>query len=237
MKRAISIGACLSLLPSLALAQAPAPDGGRPANEALDAHPAGVHIIDDTEPKAPLVPRAHDLLGKHVLVGGSVGPVWSLGKLASDVAAVRALSTGLSVHADVGFGLSRSVVLGAWGSFASYGDGDACDSCSGKSFAVGPYVRYHLSQGFRFDPWILAGAGYRQVSYDDSLGTKQTFSGVEWLRLELGADYYVFSGFGVGPYGSLGLSSYAKRPEGAGEARVNTELGAGLRFLLDLPGR
>src|SRR5687768_12998969 len=117
MKRAISIGACLSLLPSLALAQAPAPEGGQPANAALDPHPAGVHVVDDSEPKAPLVPRAHDLLGKHVLVGGSVGPVWSLGKLASDVAAVRALSTGLSIHADVGIGVSRSVALGAWGSF------------------------------------------------------------------------------------------------------------------------
>ena len=237
MKRAIPVGACLSLLSSLALAQAPAPKGAQTADAALDPHPAGVHIVDDSEPKAPLVPRANDLLGKHVIVGASVGPVWTLGKLASDVAAVRSLSTGVAVHADAGFGVSRSVTLGAWGSFASYGDGDACNACSGKSFAVGPYVRYHLSQGFRFDPWILAGAGYRQVSYDDSLGAKQKFSGVEWLRLELGADYYVFSGFGVGPYGSLGLSSYSKRPEDAGEARVNTELSAGLRLMLDFPGR
>lgn len=236
MKRAISIGACLSLLPSLALAQSPAPEGATPVDAALDPHPAGVHIIDDAEPKTPLVPRANDLLGRHVLVGAAVGPVWTLGKLASDVAAVRALSTGVNVHADVGVGLSRSVALGVWGSFASYSDGDSCDSCSGKSFAVGPYVRYHLIQGLRFDPWLSAGAGYRQVSYDEP-GTTSTFSGIEWLRLELGADYYVFSGFGLGPYGSLGLSSYTKRPEGAGDARVNTELSAGLRFLLDLPGR
>ncbi len=237
MKRAISIGACLSLLPTLALAQSPAPEGAKAADAALDPHPTGVHIVDDAELKTPLVPRANDLLGRHVLVGAAVGPVWTLGKLASDVAAVRALSTGVNVHADVGFGVSRSVALGVWGSLASYGDGDSCDSCSGKSFAVGPYVRYHLSQGLRFDPWLSAGAGYRQVSFDDGGGASQTFSGVEWLRFELGADYYVFSGFGFGPYGSLGLSSYSKRPEGSGDARVNTELSAGLRFLLDLPGR
>jgi hypothetical protein len=236
MKRAISIGACLFLLPSLALAQSPAPEGAKPADAALDPHPAGVHIVDDAEPKTPLVPRANDLLGRHVLVGAAVGPVWTLGKLASDVAAVRALRTGVNVQADVGFGVSRSVALGVWGSFASYGDGDACDACSGKSFAVGPYVRYHLSQGLRFDPWLLVGAGYRQISFEQD-GAPQTFSGVEWLRLELGADYYMFSGFGVGPYGSLALSSYSTRPEGAGEARVNTELSAGIRFLLDLPGR
>jgi hypothetical protein len=236
MKRAISVGAALLLLPSLALAQSPSPDAAKSADAALDARPPGVHVVDDTEPQTPLVPRANDLLGRHVLIGGAVGPVWSLGKLAGDVAAVRGLSTGVGVHADVGFGLSRSVALGVWGSFASYGDGDSCDSCAAKSFAVGPYVRYHLSQGLRFDPWLSAAVGYRQVSYE-ALGTTNTYSGAEWLRFELGADYYLFSGLGLGPYGSLGLSSYSKRPEGTSGASVNTELSAGLRFLLDLPGR
>jgi hypothetical protein len=236
MKRAISIGVRLLLLPSLALARSPLESGAQSAEASLDPRAPGVHVVDDDEPKAPLVPRAADVLGKHVLVGGAIGPTWSLGKLAGDVAAVRGLSTGIGLHADAGIGLSRYVTLGVWGSFASYGDGDACDSCSGKSFAVGPFIRYHLSQGLRFDPWILAGAGYRQVSYDQQ-DTTNTFSGAEWLRLELGADYYVFSGLGVGPYASLGLSSYSKRPAGTNDASVNTELSAGIRFLVDLPGR
>jgi hypothetical protein len=233
MKRAFPLGVGLLLVPSLAFAQAPASTS---AETALDPHPPGVHVIDDDEPELPLVPRAKDLLAHHVLVGAAVGPTWSLGKLSSDVAAVRGLGTGLGLRADLGFGVSRSVVLGVWGAFASYGDGDDCQDCSGKALAVGPFVRYHLSQGLRFDPWLMAGAGYRQVTFETD-GVKSKFSGLEWLRLEMGADYYLFSGLGFGPYGALGLSSYTTRPDGSGDARVNTELSVGLRFLLDVPGR
>lgn len=238
MKRALLTGLGTLLLPALALAQT-APGTPAPAQAALDpAAPPSVHIIDDDEPKAPLVPRAPDLLGSHVLVGAALGPAWSLGKLGSSEAAVRGLGTGLGFRADAGIGVSRSVALGLWGSFATYTDGDRCDSsCSGRAFSVGPFVRYHLSQGLRFDPWLTLGGGYRQLSYTGEAGAKQKFSGLEWLHFELGADYYLFSGLGLGPYGALSLSSYSKRPSGAGDAAVNTELSVGLRFLLDLPGR
>ena len=75
------------------------------------------------------------------------------------------------------------------------------------------------------------------ISFDGVEGPRQKFSGVEWLHLELGADYYAFSGLGLGPYGALGLSSYTKRPDAAGSAAVNVDLSVGLRVLLDLPGR
>jgi hypothetical protein len=244
MNRALVIAASLACWPSLALAQA-APSVA--ATDPAAAAPAGVHIVDDAEPKAPLVPRARDLLGGHVLVGAAVGPTWSLGKLGSDLAAVRGLGTGIGLSADAGVGLSRSVLLGVWGSFNRYANGDACGTCDGLAFAVGPFVRYHLSQGLRFDPWLSLGGGYRQVRFeqDGMLSgpppaqppTTAKFSGFEWLRFQLGADYYAWSGLGLGPYGSLSLSSYSKRPASAGEAAVNTELSVGLRFLLDLPGR
>jgi hypothetical protein len=238
MKRALLIGAGTLLFPTLALAQG-APAGEPHGQAGLDpnAAPVGVHVVDDAEPKTPLVPRAPDLLGSHVLIGAAVGPAWSLGKLGSSLAAVRGLGTGLSFQADAGFGLSRTVVLGAWGSFAKYGDGDRCaGACSGQAFAVGPFVRYHLSQGLRFDPWFTLGAGYRQVTFDDQ-GAQQKFSGPEWLHFQLGADYYVFSGLGFGPYAALDLSSYTTRPSGSGNAAVNTELSVGVRLLFDLPGR
>jgi hypothetical protein len=238
MKRALTLGLGTLLFPTLALAQAtPGAAAAAPAQAGVDPTvPSTVHLVDDSEPRAPVVPRAADLLGSHVLVGAALGPAWSLGKLGSNEAAVRGLGTGLAFRADAGLGVSRSVALGVWGSFATYTDGDRCgSSCSGKAFAVGPFVRYHLSQGLRFDPWLTLGGGYRQLSYES--GPKQKFAGVEWLHFELGADYYAFSGFGLGPYGALSLSSYSTRPAGAGSAAVNTELSVGLRFLLDLPGR
>jgi hypothetical protein len=245
MNRALVIAASLACWPSLALAQATPPVA---VTDPAAAAPIGVHIVDDVEPKAPLVPRAKDLLGGHVLVGAAVGPTWSLGKLGSDLAAVRGLGTGIGLRADAGVGLSRSVLLGVWGQFNRYRNGDACGTCDGLAFAVGPFVRYHLSQGLRFDPWLSLGGGYRQLRFEQdgvvpAAGppalppSTAKFSGIEWLRFELGADYYVWSGLGLGPYGSVSLSSYTKRPANAGDAAVNTELSVGLRFLLDVPGR
>jgi hypothetical protein len=236
MKTALLASAGVLLLPALALAESPAATGAAEAR--AEGVPPGMTLIRDEEPQTPLVPRAKDLLGSHVLVGAALGPVWSLGRFDSQTTAARGFATGLGFQADAGFGLSRTISVGAWASYAMYADGSGCDDCAGRSFAIGPFVRYHLSQGLRFDPWLSAGLGYRQLSFlDDLRASKQKYSGMEWLRLDLGADYYVFSGFGIGPYGTLALSSYSTRPAGTGDARVNTELSAGLRLLLDLPGR
>jgi len=241
MKRAQLIGVGLLLGHAPALAQSlPQSDAAKSVQAGLDpdAPPPTVHVVDEVEPKRPEVAPAKDLLGAHVLIGAGVSPSWSLGRLSSDVSASEGLGTGFGAHLDAGIGLSRYVAVGLFGSFAGYTRGDSCGtSCSGRALSIGPFVRYHLSQGLRFDPWLSLGAGYRQLSFESASGQRQKFSGVEWLRLELGADYYAFSGFAVGPYGALGLSSYNQRPAGAGSASVNTELSVGLRVLLDLPGR
>lgn len=228
---------------ALALSSAvlPLSRAARAQSAALDpsmAAPATVHVKDDTEAPLPLIPREPDLLGSHVLVGAGVAPVWALGSLGSALGAGRGLGTGLGFRGDAGIGVSRSVALGVWGTYTSYGNGDTCPSdCSGRAFTVGPFVRYHLSQGLRFDPWLSLGGGYRQLSFDAGTGPRQKFSGVEWLRLELGADYYALSSIGISPYGALGLSTFTSRPAAAGDASVSTELSVGLRLFLDAPGR
>ena len=91
--------------------------------------------------------------------------------------------------------------------------------------------------GLRRRGGARGAAGYRQLSFDTDTSPRQKFKGLEWLHFELGADYYVFSGLGLGPYAALSLSSYTTRPSSAGDVAVNTELSTGLRFLFDLPGR
>jgi hypothetical protein len=241
MKRALLIGVGLLFghTPALAQGLAQSDEGSSlQAGFDPDAPPPSVHVVDDVEPKRPLVPPAKDLLGAHILVGAGVSPTWSLGKLSSDVAASEGLGTGVAAHLDAGIGLSRFIAVGVFGTFAGYTSGDSCgSSCRGQALSVGPFVRYHLLQGLRFDPWLSLGGGYRQLSFKTEGGARQRFTGVEWLRLELGADYYAFSGFAFGPYGALGLSSFSNRPNDAGSASVSTELSVGLRLLLDLPGR
>ncbi len=209
-----------------------------------------MHIVDDIEALPPLVPRAKDVLAGHVLVGVAAGPTWSLGRLSSKHTALDAVGIGMGAEADIGIGISRTFVLGLWGSFARYSDGNECNSCKGQAFAVGPFVRYQLSQGLRFVPWIAGGVAFRHLSltefapgdHDTSSNTVDEIkdpklTGISWLRMELGGDYYAFSGFGFGPYGGLALSSYWDRPDDFGSARVSTELTIGLRILLDVPGR
>lgn len=237
-----------------AFAQSPAPAASPPASSIadtsqnrLDPRSPGMNVVDDADPLPPLTPRAKDLLTGHLMLTASVGPTWSLGRLGSDILARDTFGTGLGAQADVGLGVSRSVVVGAWGSFTRYADGNDCKSleggtkppaaCNGQALAVGPFVRYQLLQGLRFDPWVLVGAAYRQLSAEDTDGIQQKYSGMSWMRLEMGGDYYVLSGFGFGPYAGLALSSYWDRPSAAGEARVSTELNFGLRLLLDVPGR
>lgn len=240
MKRALPIGVALLLGPAPALAQSlPASSDSTP-QAALDpdAPPSTVHLVDDSEPKAPFLPPAPDLLGQHLLLGAAVSPTWALGKLGGDTSATDRLGTGIGVRLDASFGLSRVTTFGVWGGFAAYGDGSACaGGCAGKAWSVGPFLRYHLTQGLRLDPWLALGASYRQLSYEPPSGPREKFSGVEWLRLELGANYYALSGLGFGPYGALGLSSYHDRPSSAGAASVSPELSVGLRVLLDVPGR
>ncbi|RYZ05767.1 MAG: hypothetical protein EOO73_18900 [Myxococcales bacterium] len=234
MKRALLVGVGTLFIPALAHAE-----GSVAPSAALDpdAPPPSVHLVDDSDPEPTFTPRAKDLLGSHVLVGAGIAPAWSIGELGSRLPTTRGLGVGFSARADAGFGISRSVVVGAWGGFSGFSDGRRCDSCSGRALSVGPFVRYHLAQGFRFNPWLMMGAAYRQLSFVDASGDRQKFSGVEWLHLELGADYYALSGVGFGPYGALGLSTYGSRPDAAGDASVNVDLSVGLRFFLDLPGR
>lgn len=238
MKRILLSAAAMLLWSGQGFAEPKSEDEAGKAAAHLDPMPPPeVHVVDELTPTTPVVPRKNDLLGSHLLIGAASGPLWSLGHLGSDLAAGQALGTGLNARIDAGYGVSRSVALGVLGSFTTYTDGDACRSCASKSFAVGPFVRYQLSQGLRFDPWFLLGGSYRRVSFTDDGNVSRRFSGLEWLHLELGADYYVFSGLGVGPYAALGLSSFSARPSGSGSAAVNTELSVGLRLLLDVPGR
>src|SRR5215217_2680469 len=145
MKRALLVGVGTLLFPALAHAE-----GTAAPSTALDpdAPPPSVHVIDDSDPAPTFTPRAKDLLSSHVLVGAGIAPTWSIGELGSSLPAGRGLGVGFGARADAGFGISRSVVLGAWGGFTGFSDGRRCDACSGRAVSVGPFVRYHLVQGF-----------------------------------------------------------------------------------------
>jgi len=224
--------------------------GPTTALAAATASPPGPVVVDDDEPPPPLVPPAKDTLGGHLVVGASAFMGAPFGELQKGYAA-RDLGAGFGGMLDLGFGLSRAVSIGVWGEGLAYSGSAACrfwpnvpdlsrDPCSATSFTVGPFVRYHLLQGMRLDPWILIGPGYRSITQETPSGTK-AYAGFEYLHVLIGGDYYLTSNLGVGPFIGLDGGVLAKRPQplfGPGvKTAWHTEFVAGLRVVLDIPGK
>jgi hypothetical protein len=228
---------------STAAPPAPPPD---PAAAPVAASAPALDIVP-AEPDQPIlepIPSAHDTLGHHFVLGAAAGAKWPFGSLSDGTKQRSELGAGLAFNLDLGFGLSRNVVLGAWGEFDTHGSPSECHSCSTNSFAGGPFVRYHIVQGTRFDPWGAIAVGVRHTSVDRSHTTvggnagTSNFFGPDWLRLTLGGDWYPLANFGVGPYVELDFGAYNSHPRSATvDTTVHTGLGTGLRLVLDFPGK
>jgi hypothetical protein len=193
----------------------------------------------DEEPELPMTPPATDGLGGHFLLGAGVAYQKPLGKFGSEMRQSSQVGGGLSVTVDAGFGVSRHVVIGVWGQWFKLPDGSECNDCSATGFGVGPFVRYHLVQGLRFDPWLSFGAGYRSLSLDrvDRDAEELPFQGIDWARLQVGGDWYPASNLGFGPFLELVSGGYFERPEIAGNLRTYWQWSAGLRLAFDVPGK
>jgi len=197
--------------------------------------PPGPAPVPNDEPEVPFVQDARDTIGGHVVVGGSAGFVVPWGDLQQGATASD-LGPGYGFNLDLGYGLGRSVVLGVWGQYAYYAEGGDCGACTASSYAVGPFIRYHLVQGMRFDPWLLAGLGYRGLNVDSG-SFEGDYAGVEWVHFALGGDYYPFKYFGFGPFLEFDLGVFGKGPTGDAENSVHFTFVGGLRIALDFPGK
>ncbi|HEX4473450.1 MAG TPA: hypothetical protein VH142_00135 [Polyangiaceae bacterium] len=220
-----------------------------PAGQAGEAHPepAGPEIPTPTlrapsahgqpgdaeaDQAAAEVRSARDTLGRHFALGAMAGLFVPFGSFQSGASQSTLLDPGLVIGVDAGYGISRTVVLGAYGDFALPQATDACRDCKVTSIAVGPMIRYHLVQGLRFDPWLSAGAGFRRTS------TKtETFTGIDIARFELGGDWYPAPSFGFGPFMELGFGEYTGSNTTIQTHALNAEFSLGLRVVFDAPGR
>jgi len=219
--------------PAAAAPAAAAPAAAAPgaATDPLAAESGPVVVPAETDqPALEPIPNARDTLGRHFVLGASVGAKWGFGSLEQDRKLNDFLGTALSLKLDLGYGVSRNVVIGAWGEFDAHSTPSDCRLCDGgKSFAGGPFIRYHLVQGTRFDPWGALALGVRSTTVDTDVGSKDYF-GVDILKLSLGGDWYPTSNFGFGPYVTFDWGTY-------GSSGGHTGLGTGLRLVVDLPGK
>lgn len=222
MKRAPILGAAL-LLPLFWMAEA----------KAAEPPPA-----DDSGPEKtpPPVPYQPDGVGGHFLLGVTGNFAVPFGHLAEEVSYRDRAGDGWGGLVDVGFGLDRYVVLGAYGEALWLGDSTACMTCSATSFGAGGFVRYHFAQGLRIDPWISYGIGFRQLS-TESVARDHDYSGLEWFRLQLGATWSILPQLGLGPVMQFTGATMLATPDGQEIGGSSWTFQLGIRMSLDLPGR
>ena len=195
---------------------------------------------------APVAP-APDTLGGHVALGANVGWSAPFAKLGSGLTQGDVMSSGPGVSLDLGYGVSRTMLIGVWGQALWLASSTRCTDCRTTSWAVGPWVRYHLAQGVRFDPWIAGGLGWRAttVKRDEA---KATYSGPEWIRVAVGGDWYPIKNLAFGPVLELEAGTYTNRPTVLPVPRRSgapTDEGTtwhwlfvgGLRVVFDTPGK
>lgn len=107
------------------------------------------------------------------------------------------------------------------GIYAMYGFGSAGDqfnqtcqggvSCSLKDMRFGVQAHYHFMPDQTIDPWVGLGVGYEIGSFSASANGQDagvSFSGLEFLNIQGGADYKVMPNLGVGPFAMFSLGQY-----------------------------
>ncbi len=87
---------------------------------------------------------------------------------------------------------------------------------------------------------MSAGLGFRSTTIDPgSSGAEETtYSGIEFLRLQVGGDWYAFQNVGFGPFMELDMGRYISRSPGdLGDTANHWHFILGARVSLDVPGK
>jgi hypothetical protein len=89
---------------------------------------------------------------------------------------------------------------------------------------------------------MRAGLGYRIMRYDlrwSGYQSELEYSGIEWLHLAVGGDWYAHEMIGFGPYMALDFGTYGSRPDdaprttGSSDSATHSFFSVGLRGVFD----
>jgi hypothetical protein len=189
----------------------------------------------------PPTSAAPDDLSKHFMVAPRLAWLVPMGDADSKFAQRFITGTGMTFGLDALFGISRYVDVHARFDYGMLGEASKCppnDACKASTTWFGLGLGYHLVNGASFDPWIQAGVGYRFAKFEQSPSSGPTakwdYSGVDWMRLAIGGEWYAAKWLGFGPYASFDAGTYSARPSGTGAgSAVHMFLSLGLRAVID----
>jgi len=201
--------------------------------------PAATHRVTPSEKEpVPTIITAGpvvDTLSSHFVLGLAATYGRALGRLDSRTSSIDNMGAAQSLVADIAYGVSPHFAFALQGGLGRAGDTSSCADCNANFWLVRPWLRYHLVQGTRFDPWLGIGAGLRGLTLKGRPGS-DSYLGIDLVSLTVGGDWYATSQIGFGPLLSLEVTRYVHGPEGT-SARNSTTLLTGIRAVLDIPGK
>ncbi|HEU5478343.1 MAG TPA: outer membrane beta-barrel protein, partial [Candidatus Tumulicola sp.] len=120
----------------------------------------------------------------------------------------------IPIQVDAGYRFTPNMMVGAYFAYGitmlNTGNGSllqGCSqsgvSCSGSNLMFGAQFHYHLMPDQTIDPWAGIGIGYEIASISESAGGQsagESFSGFQFVNLQVGGDYKVMPNLGVGPF-------------------------------------
>lgn len=83
-----------------------------------------------------------------------------------------------------------------------------CEGYCIRTLRIGVGAAWHLSPAAAFDPWVGLAAGYEWLYVSQSVGDS-TNKGFELANIQLGGDFALGRGFGIGPFMSVSLGRYS----------------------------
>jgi opacity protein-like surface antigen len=181
------------------------------ADEAAPAAPAA------SEPAPAAAPAAAPAKEGGVELGLRVGYGLPLGDAVKDGKLSDGFSGQVPIWLDVGYRINKNIYAGvyfAYG-FAFLNKDKACPGgadCSASDMRFGVNAHYHIMPDQAFDPWVGIGIGYEIAGLKASAGGqefKATYSGLEFVNLQVGGDYKVSPQLAVGPFVALSIAQYS----------------------------
>ncbi len=224
MKSIKWIPALLLLIPVLAHAQ--------PEPESLEATGDFDHHV------APAASALEVAVGTGYSQGG--------GKLGGGMKNLEDISgPGGAVELDLGYRIIPNLLVGTYGTFSKFQNGDALNSSVDVLGATaGIQAAVHFRPASSIDPWVSLGTGWKGMWLNPTNGKVTSLQGLELARLQIGADYRVSKEVSISPVvgGSLGMFISQDSPMTTDlteiqDKKVNFTGFAGLSGRFDLAGK
>lgn len=209
-----------------ALAQAEAPAEAPPTDAPAAEAPAAAPAPAASEPVVVSTDGAEP--GKFV-IGLRLGYMLPMGDLMKDVAMSDGISGAVPIWLDLGYMVTRNIMVGAYGqyAFAFLKNCQAGADCSASGYRLGIQGQYHVSPTEKINPWVGVGLGYENISVSRSMAgqeTKGSYSGMEYVNLQAGADFKVSPTVGIGPFLSFSLGQYGSATIESGGSSVSDDI-------------